>query len=493
MKKTQKGITLIALVITIIVMLILVGVTISMAVNGGLFEKAGEAVGKTGNAIEEEKGLTSTDIIDYYVNKKPAVTALKTYSEDLLNENRVLKENAKYIDGDYTAVIPKGFALTEENKIAKGLVITDKVDEEGNSIGNEFVWIPVKEGEFERTGWYENKTTAEINSLEENVDEMTRFVASVLIKDVGFNTIEEALVAFGVIQDITEEYTTEQLRGTLDVALAQEGLTYDAVKENIISAAISNSTLDTEYTENAENDPTGLYTSMVSSVNTYGGFYIGRYEAGSTENRYETREDETVLVQKGAYPYNYVGWGSSMTNYEDEVIPWGTSYGHGAVYLSLHMYDDQKVGVQSTLCYGVQWDAVLRFVKDKYNVTNSTVWGNYANHKFTFTGRYSTDWGETWSPEEVTNMEKPIANEENEWTYYLLTTGASEANKAKNIYDLAGNIFEWTMEAISSDYRVNRGGGYDFSGGSYPASDRDNNNPIDCSVSLGFRPTLYIK
>ena len=55
--KKQRGITLIALVITIIVMLILVGVTISMAVNGGLFEYAGSAVSETNNALKAEQAL----------------------------------------------------------------------------------------------------------------------------------------------------------------------------------------------------------------------------------------------------------------------------------------------------------------------------------------------------------------------------------------------------------------------------------------------------
>ena len=57
--KSQKGITLIALVITIIVMLILVGVTITMAVNGGLFGYAGNAAKGTNNAIEDESKLGS--------------------------------------------------------------------------------------------------------------------------------------------------------------------------------------------------------------------------------------------------------------------------------------------------------------------------------------------------------------------------------------------------------------------------------------------------
>lgn len=80
--KSQKGITLIALVITIIVMLILVAVSITMAVNGGLFDKAGEAARGTNNAIEHEteisNGLVSVDnqtatdinaIVNGYVNR----------------------------------------------------------------------------------------------------------------------------------------------------------------------------------------------------------------------------------------------------------------------------------------------------------------------------------------------------------------------------------------------------------------------------------------
>ena len=61
--KTQNGITLIALVITIIVMLILVAVTISMAINGGLFEKAGKATGDTKNAMNAEQTLAKGGII----------------------------------------------------------------------------------------------------------------------------------------------------------------------------------------------------------------------------------------------------------------------------------------------------------------------------------------------------------------------------------------------------------------------------------------------
>ena len=61
MEKNNKGITLIALVITIIVMLILVSVTINMAVNGGLFEYAGRAAAETEAAKEQEKAILDVE------------------------------------------------------------------------------------------------------------------------------------------------------------------------------------------------------------------------------------------------------------------------------------------------------------------------------------------------------------------------------------------------------------------------------------------------
>lgn len=79
----QKGITLISLVITIIVMLILVAVTISMAVNGGLFDYAGKAVGDTNNALKAEQQLIN-DLIDEYIkpnlpeNEPPQVETIPT-------------------------------------------------------------------------------------------------------------------------------------------------------------------------------------------------------------------------------------------------------------------------------------------------------------------------------------------------------------------------------------------------------------------------------
>ena len=65
MTKGQKGITLIALVITIIVMLILVGVSVTVALNGGLFDTAERAADQTENVMDRENKLDSSSV---YIN-----------------------------------------------------------------------------------------------------------------------------------------------------------------------------------------------------------------------------------------------------------------------------------------------------------------------------------------------------------------------------------------------------------------------------------------
>ena len=220
---------------------------------------------------------------------------------------------------------------------------------------------------------------------------------------------------------------------------------------------------DSEYHES-------LDSNLASSVSQYKGFYIGRYEAGSITERTSSSDATTkAVVQKGAYPYNYVSWEDDNTNSLK-----------GAVTLCSEMYtDSNKYGVTSTLCYGVQWDEMLRFIADEaHNVTNSKTWGNYNDNTFTFTGKYAVldtsnylnhILGAFSANEATTN--KP---ENNSW---LLTTGACETNKAKNIYDVAGNVYEWTMEAYSSDDRVYRGGLYSVLGYYTPASYRAHVNP----------------
>ena len=202
------------------------------------------------------------------------------------------------------------------------------------------------------------------------------------------------------------------------------------------------------------------YDAMKASVLSNDGFYVGRYEAGTTN---AARNDSTgitdpVLVQQGKYVYNYVGWSNSndMTN----------ELG-GAVELSKN-FDTVNgyTSVTSTLIYGVQWDAIMNFIDPAY-ATGTCAEDSFVRDS-SGKGNYNSESGS------------------------LAVTGARENYAVKNIYDLGGNAYEWTMEAYDTIYRVSRGGNYIKSGSDDPTSIREYDVPLNWSDSKGFRLALYL-
>ena len=202
-------------------------------------------------------------------------------------------------------------------------------------------------------------------------------------------------------------------------------------------------------TTNDTNDKTGIASqieNLTKSIYKYGGFYIGRYEAGSKTERTSTSKTTVtpIGIKQDMYPYNYVKWGDSMSSIGEV----------GAVYLSNSLYNSSNSGATSMLCTGACWDSMLDFIKNTKNITSSADWGNYNDAEFDITrGKYAVYSNGTLGNFQNVNNEYPKAKN----TSVLLTTGASERNLAKNIYDVAGNLYEWTTESDSSDYRVFRG------------------------------------
>ena len=192
------------------------------------------------------------------------------------------------------------------------------------------------------------------------------------------------------------------------------------------------------------------YNNMKNSVLNNNGFYVARYEASKDE-----KDNTKVASKQGKTVWNNIGWSNS----NDMTVQTG-----GAVEKSKEMYIDQnKYGVTSTLIYGVQWDAIMAWIDPAYK-----------------TGTCDTE-------------KSYVANSTGKGNYEKLKETGSDANYAvKNIYDLAGNVQEWTMEARGSNGRVDRGGGYDDSSDSRPASSRSNHAHLDTDVSVGFRPALYL-
>ena len=75
----------------------------------------------------------------------------------------------------------------------------------------------------------------------------------------------------------------------------------------------------------------------------------------------------------------------------------------------------------------------------------------------------------------------------------LVTTGTSETNKVMNIYDIAGNVWEWTLELTSSTGGPCAGGGgyYGYAGSDCPAAFRNGGSTDSSFNTLGFRVSLF--
>ena len=233
----------------------------------------------------------------------------------------------------------------------------------------------------------------------------------------------------------------------------------------------------------SETEYNTLKQKMLKSVYQNGGFWIGRYEAGIETNRTAEGEATVTPVSKAdQYPYNYV------TRTQAHVLAKKVNSGN----------------YTSSLMFGVQWDLVLKFLETK-GVSqddlrkDSKEWGNYRNSTFTLNrGKYAQyNKLSTWYNYNqdlancVQNGVKQSATDSS--NSILLTTGASDATKRMNIYDLAGNVWEWTLEYTSVTHNpcATRGGSYISYGSSSPASDRYVVLATNSNYVFGFRLSLF--
>ena len=138
LKNKNKGITLVALVITIIILLILAGISISALTNTGIFQKAKDAKQKSADAeLDQNTKLDSyeEEISNYLPQDvKQAIKKGKPLSTDKNTE--IVDEKGNKI------VIPAGFKVTgDATTVDKGIVIEDATS--GATAGSQFVWVPV--------------------------------------------------------------------------------------------------------------------------------------------------------------------------------------------------------------------------------------------------------------------------------------------------------------------------------------------------------------
>lgn len=205
------------------------------------------------------------------------------------------------------------------------------------------------------------------------------------------------------------------------------------------------------------------YLEIIESIKKYGGFYIGRYETGGLNGTAVVRKMDTNIASQTWY-----------TMYKKCLTLKGNNNNITTMMITGSLWDetlDWLVSSETTNSEGT----VLTY---QLVGSNSTTFGNYYNATFNYIAK---------------DAEMPTATETKAIiTKTRIPAGSAEYTKTNNIYDMAGNVWEWTTEAYSTYYRVCRGGFYEYDGDGCPLAYRDYNGPYDYySKERVPRGTLY--
>ena len=512
--KNKNGITLIALVLTIIVLLILAGVSIAMLTgDNGIITRANEASEKTKKSNAEEQvdiavqgsyGTNGKINIDSLNDELKNIEGLKYKGKEISESNKIESLPDKVnLDGNEIIINEDGSAnriirieeyQTEDTKpylpgskfkqvegtnLTDGLVVTDGT--------NYWTWIEVPITDVFKTA----KAEDEYDKIEDDLEAYT----GDLVDRKGYT--DQWYDYYGVSYDGISKYSQVQFLDNIkfDEAKGYYGAIYtDNTGTTEASSFGSSSTTYYVKIDNKLEDERGcgltyseynnLKKYMLSSLYTNGGFWIGQYEGGADSYPgMVTQENDTrkLVIQQGAYPYNYITCANAQKKSSE-----------------LNSGD-----YKSSLMFGIQWDLVIKHLQVKGKMaqadltSDSKNWGNYYNISFEIeNGKYTTTPYTKNSFKDYTEQTSGYVENETklENKGVLLTTGASSSQNMKmNIYDLAGNVYEWTLEKSTnpSSPCAYRGGTYD-SIGSVTASVRGiDSTTLSDYRYLGFRSALY--
>ena len=475
--RERKGITLIALVITVIVLLIIASVTIgSLTSDKGVIKEA-----RTAKELAEKASLEEqVEMAIIKAEQKHKNPTLNDVIKELIDSNVIKSEEDVDSEGVITTVL--GYQI--EGKLDDYIGKVSTGDNTGNTTG----------GGGNTVG---GNTTGGGTVTAPSTDDTTPFVPEGTKKIEG--TIDTGLIMTDAndnewvwIEVPKSIYTNPEYAGTPPTSSED----YDKI-ESIMQKyayAYKGNYKDEWYAEEQHGfESAELYNnhkkSMLKSVYENGGFYIGRYEAGTNTPRY-LASDEIIPAksQSDLYPYNFI------TCKKAQELATGMAIG----------------GKTSSLMFCIQWDLVMKYIEEKGSLedgtkvteamlkTNSSNWGNYKNVSFTITkGKY------TANPSTIGSWQEAKPSYSKPSSAVLLKTGSTSRNSVLGIYDLAGNVCEWTLGQPTFSYSnwyprtLSRGGAYNligtsnqacsWLGGSY--GDVQGNN-VDGSPS-GFRATLW--
>ena len=447
--KESKGITLIALVITIIVLLILAGVTIAtLTGDNGILTKAQDAKTQTEQAKEDENlkiaiagsygtdgKLNLKDLKDNLTNQKISYTDSDEFPLEVTvnGEEKKIDANGNVtvklesvadsktkgtVFDDVTTLedtygnqvkIPKGFKIADDSAtdVTGGIVIEDATYT--NTIGSQFVWIPVGTGEK--------------------------------------NAIKKAN------------------KETVDIALGR----YEFTKNN--DGTIKTSEYSESYTEDTTANHNSDYKNAIAkdieefktSVKNNHGYYIGRYEAGVVDY------NSSVSTSNSNNETNWTGYTGDNIKLvcKKEQQVWNYVTQNKASKLSRDMYGSEAK-VTSDLINSYAWDTAIVFIQKCGTESNSST--------YSYTAGLS-----------LTSKSEPQTTGTN------ILNATKKVDKQCNIFDMAGNCFEWTTETSSYSGMPCVGRGDFFSyGNDCCTSYRFDDHTSSAYSDRSFRPLLYL-
>ena len=386
--KKQTGITLIALVITIIVLLILAGVSIAtLTGNNGILTQANQAKENNNSAAAKER---------------VQVEALGS-----------IDKSGKFNEGTFEENVTKNIKGSTVRKSGNSLIVTvDGYDVTVNGTTGEVTGVTKSNGEKPSTGVTPGTIVSktEKNNYKDSGNNMATVPQGFTVSGIPEEqTIANGLVIYDIPKDeiSSVDWTTKNEDGAYNVQTLynqfvwipvvsadayQRDFSYPSSYDSNMDTTPANSTFtDTGYLPSdiqpTTDDATNNETAERNAVLKYNGFYIARYETGNENSKVVSKQNATVYTNETQESFKTIG---------------------------KTMYGDSSTYVKSAMCSGIQWDMVMKFVDGKLDGNGNTYDVRTAN------------------PTRHTDS--------------ITEAGKNLADKVQNIYDLEGNCYEYVAE-----------------------------------------------